>query len=510
MFALMWTKKHLNVVSSVALVILMLGTAVSHAEPVKRVILQAYSKQIPHSGPVYAKRVVDALASQAPLHGAALKRAIEARLSLDAGVLSSANDIRDQVKRGCDQFLEGEYSTAVRVLSQARDIMLASQALMAEDQTLRSELHRTTLFLAHAHLRLDEKARATELLGEVIRSFPDKEPSRAIYGPDLIAQYRHVRESMRRSKTGVLTVTTDPAGCMVFVNERYVGSTPKRVIDLLPGRYRIYVQRPGKPGRVRVVDISPAEHRIAIDFTLDSVLRTGPSMAPTLIYPSREQMQRLEREHAIQIGRALQAEEVVVLSLVLHQGRQTLQGTVLSATTGSVIRSGGVTADPTPPTANEIKALGRFLVLGEPAAGVIVSTEAANTKNNESVTSNTPTTVQPAGRKSIWPWITLGIGAAVLATGTILWTYDGKASCDSGGGECADLYKTKSYAIPITIVGAAALATSTALFIWQWSASESESANSSAAGKQAHQGPTFIAAPWFSPTGAGVATAMTF
>jgi hypothetical protein len=61
-------------------------------------------------------------------------------------------------------------------------------------------------------------------------------------------------------------------------------------------------------------------------------------------------------------------------------------------------------------------------------------------------------------RSRTWPWVTMGAGAAVLATGITLWAVDPIGDCPKGPDSCLDGAKrTKGWGIGLTAAGAAAL-----------------------------------------------------
>lgn len=418
------------------------------SEPNTRIAIQSYASKIPEEGPNYASYLLRTMGPQAPLHGDALRAFLESRMSRDPGVVTGADELRAAVTRGRLQFIEGEYAQAIRLLGDARHSMLQRQALMAADQTLRSQLHRATLFLAHAYLRLQDNAKAVSLVSEVVRSYPDRELSLVQHGPQLVDLYKRVRLDMRDQKLGSLAVVTEPAGCMVFVNERYVGLSPTQVSKLYPGKYRVYAQRPGELGRTHEVDITGENTQLNIDFGLDRALRTRPTV--TLLYPTRNDMARYEKQHAITVARRLGATEVVVLGIRRYQGRQGIQATVLAVSTGRVLRSGMVAIEPTSPTPAEVKALGHFLSVGKPGAGVIVR--------------SVDTAKSPSGPMSAaWPWTALGLGIASLAAGIPLIILDGQGTCEAG--VCESTYNTMGLGLGLTIAGGAALVTSAVLFV---------------------------------------------
>lgn len=419
-------------------------SAARAAEPARRIVLQAYAERIPEDGVHYVSYLLRTLGDLAPLHGDALRSALEEQVSRDAGESSPVDDLREMVAAGRQQFIEGQYAAAAKTLERARQGLVERQALVAIDQTLREPLHRATLFLAHAYLRLGEKTQAAELVGEAMRSFPDRELSLVHHGPDLVGLYREVRAALGTSEPGGLLVTTVPTGCMVFVNERYVGLAPARLAGLLPGRYRVFIQRPGTPGRLHWVQVGAGESTLALDHRLDRALRTTPEVL--LLYPSQEALAAQSRPHVLELGRKLQVDEVLLLGLGTYQGRRVIEGTLLSVASGAVLRSAMLALEPVPAPAT-IKGLGRYLLTGERGVPLLARDQA-----------------QPTRRASAgpWRWIALGLGLATLAAGIPLIAIHDTGTCSDTN--CPENYDTIAPGLGLTIAGGALIVSSAVLF----------------------------------------------
>jgi len=438
---------------------LLLTGAVARAD--SSILLESYSGEPPEEASRYVDYLMRTLGKAAPAHGPTLRRTVEAQLSLSAGPSTVPPGLRSAVEEGRRHFIEGEFTEAIAQLEEARTLLLQRVALLASDQSLRDLLHRSLLFLSHAYLRTHQGERATERVGEVIRSFPDRDLSlvQVQFGPELVKLYREVRRELDRQQRGTLAITTQPPGCLVFVNERFVGLSPTRVVDLYPGRYRVYAQRQQARGRVHLATVAGAEHSVEINFELDSVLETEPRVG--LRYASQATMERQEIADSALVGQALEATSVLLVGLRRHQGRRALLGTTISPATRRVIRSGMVVLEPTPPAPATLKALGRFLVAGEGGAGVIIKASPA--------TELAPVEAE-RGRgpfsPRVWKWVTLGLAVGGLASGITLLALDGRGTCEAQaeGGRCPEMYRTLVPGAILTSVGGLAAGGSGLLF----------------------------------------------
>lgn len=431
----------------------------------KAILLQSHSGTPPEDGQYFVDYLIRTFGDEAPSYGNELKALIEKQLSRAAGTPEPPKKMRLQVEEGRRQFIEGEFKEAIRLLEQVRGQLLAQVALVASDQGLRDAMYRALLFLAHAYLRDQQGQPATARVSEAIRSFPDRDLSLVRFGPDLVAFYKKVRRDLDRQQRGSLTINTTPEGCLVFLNERYVGLSPARVVDLYPGMYRVYVQKPQKRGRIHMVNVDGDDSRISIDFDLDRVLTTDPYVG--LKYGDVKTMIQSEVKHAASVARALDAPMALVLGFRQYQGRRTLQGTAISSDTGRVIRSGMVALEPAAPSPRTLKALGQFLVAGKENSGIIIRTNHVQGLTGMEPGSSDSAQAQEGGFFSarIFKWITLGVAGAALASGIAFIALDGRGTCDGPQGAlCPEKYETMPLGIALTAAGGVAAITSGVLF----------------------------------------------
>lgn len=456
------------------------------ASPTDRILLVSRVGTPTPSESKLVDDIVAALGDQAPAHGSTLQVAIERSISFDAGPVDEPTKPLALIKSGRSAFLQGNYRQAILALSSATRQLAVCDALLARDQQLRGPLQEALFYLAHAHLRANETTKAVAVVTEAIRSFPDNNPNVSKFAPDLVQLYRRVSLELKRQSHATLTIRSAKPGCLAFVNGRYIGITPTKARGLLPGKYRVYLQRPGATGRVHVTELTTSNREITIEHGLDAAIVTSPRVG--LSYASDAEQRAHEHAHAIAIGRAVDAQEITIIGFVRHMGRRVVQGQVLGVATGRVLRSALLATEPAAPTPAETKALARFLLSGQAGDGVIIGPARPLTPTEPPTTS-----AKNDGffRVGIWKWITLGVGVASAGAGIALIALDGKGSC--GTERCPDSYNTLAPGIILTAVGGAALITSVVLFIVDAKQGSSEKATKSA-----------LFAPWAGRRSAGL------
>lgn len=272
---------------------------------------------------------------------------------------------------------------------------------------------------------------------------------------------------------------------MVFVNERYVGLSPARLIALTPGRYRIYIQRPGEPGRLHMASVGQGKRVLTLDYRLDRVLQTEPNVL--LLYPTESALQASRQHDARAIARRLRADQVLLLGIRRYQGRRMLEGSLLSATSAQVIRSGLLALEPTSPSPAAIKSFGAYLLEGTPSSDVVAYGSSDAAKHSA---------------LGVWSWITLGVGAATLAAGIPLIALHNSGTCRNTN--CPETYNTLGPGLGLTIAGGAVLASSALLFVMYLNRDRPAAKASLSAA------PSAQLAPWFTARNAGLSVIASF
>jgi hypothetical protein len=75
-----------------------------------------------------------------------------------------------------------------------------------------------------------------------------------------------------------LRVTADVPGAYVFLDRKFLGSTPLASRDVAPGRYQLNVQVEGRPPAVRTIEVL-ADAPTVVEVTLPPAAKTPEAMA---------------------------------------------------------------------------------------------------------------------------------------------------------------------------------------------------------------------------------------
>jgi hypothetical protein len=196
-----------------------------------------------------------------------------------------------------------------------------------------------------------------------------------------------------------------------------------------------------------------------LSWRLDAALRTSDG-ALMLQFESETAREGHEVALAIRMARVVGSDSVVVLGMREKDGRREIVGSLLSLDSGRVSRLATLSLDPVRPGPGGVKALARYLALGEPNDAIEVA-------------AVVPPAAEPArgGRSPVWKWLALGAGTAAVAGGAILIRIDGPI-LDEAGDHTTEEYDTAPAGYAVAGVGLALIATGVVLWLREDSSPE--------------------------------------
>ncbi|MCC6993087.1 MAG: hypothetical protein IT370_00525 [Deltaproteobacteria bacterium] len=457
-------------VKSVAFVVITSVALTSAAWARGPVAIESYGGARPRDAGGFMAPVLAELEARGYASGK-LGARIEDEVSLPGESLAPAAiaDAERLIDHGYRAFLKGEFETATDELGRALDVLRSRPATIARNQQLRDPTIKAHLGLSLAHLRLGHAEAATQTMAEFVRSFPDREISRASYGPEPAELAKKVRAELTQRGRATLSISVDDPTAVIFINERFLAVGQASATDLFAGRYRIYVQRGTTPGRVHLVDVVPgSEHKLAVRWQLDAALSTRPFVG--LVFDSEAARAASDAQLASDLGVGLDASQVVVLTITSIDRRRVIMGRVLDPGTGKASRSGALALEPAPPGRDKLVGLARYLAGGKPPIGV--DTDPGETRPDgegdtaeEPVPTPAPAALDRGGRRPyrLWKWLALGGGVAAAGAGVALIVLDGRKSCSTTG--CSDEYDTALPGYVSAGVGAALIGVGIVLFV---------------------------------------------
>lgn len=209
-------------------------------------------------------------------------------------------------------------SSVQRIVSLAERSL---ETLNRETATARGLLD-ACLALVRASLHAGQRDEALDQAMRCRRLVPDLAPSDVAHPATVVGALAEADDQLRRMRVGSLSVNAAPErGCEVFLNGRHLGHTPFALDRAPAGAYRVQVECTGEgPGRVHWVELGDDPVKLTVDASFDAAIQTEPRLA--LRYPREEAVTGLLLSHATQLGRAVQADDVVLVGRVA--GKLTL------------------------------------------------------------------------------------------------------------------------------------------------------------------------------------------
>jgi hypothetical protein len=439
------------------LVIVVVGLVAASAfgAPAEPLVIMVESHVGPRPGRTneYLSAVLAGLADPVPLSGEGLNTLVADRLSSRAGNLDAPilSPTKKQVLEAQEDIARARFADGVaridRLLRQVRQ----HPAAVAADPRIRRALFEGRLAQLKALLRLRRQGDAEALAIELGRSFPDFAVVERDHGPEVTGFCAQVRRQSWPRGRATLTVATSSPGASVFLNERYVGLSPVRLPDVMPGHYRVMARLGEVQSRVHGVGVLEESVDLRIDLGFDQALGEGG-------FRFEHEADRLKREpvYALRLARALGATQVITVGLAGPPERPQLAAAVYNVASGTVLRQAAVALGPSPPPHALVVALGRFLRGGAPTDGLIVST-AAPTVRAAALPPLPAADSPPRPGRGLLALSIVGyaLAAGAAGAGGYLLSINGRGTC--GESRCPETYHTLGAGIGL-VVGAAVLA----------------------------------------------------
>ena len=327
---------------------------------------------------------------------------------------------------------------------------------------------RQLLAMASADLRRGRAGEAERAMAELVRRYPDAEPSQRQHGAAAVALYRELRRKASRAGTGRLVVEVSEPSAVVFVDDRFrgVGAVDD---ELAAGPHRVYVQMGKQPGRLhQVVVRAGARTRLRVAWEVDGSVRTGADWAGLVLARAGGDPLQTAAPLALAVARAAGAERVALLAIDARAAPPALVGVVLDTATGRVLRRRAVSIE-------------RGSGDGSAAqSSADQSSEDEDSDDEDSDDSGTDAaalglaralighaTDAPARSGGGWQkWTLAGASLLALGGGAALVQLDGRCQRPFPGRACPVSWQSAPYGW--TAIGAgAALAVASAYFFWR-------------------------------------------
>lgn len=286
------------------------------------------------------------------------------RFADEGGAHGAPVDVQKTLSEAEAAYQAVDPERSVALLEKAVAALTSAPTVSATDATLLEEIRVRTAVRLLAIAGVDETGngesahggRAKVHLMDALRANPTLALDAAKHPPKVRRLLDEARLSLAKAGTAGLTVDSTPDGASVFVEGRAIGKTPLALDGaLVPGRYRLWIERDGARSRTRFVDVKKGGPPIAIDLAFEGALSAqGPSLAPL---PGETVDERL----AARVGTLLGVESLVLCGVARFDDARWLYAVVFDVAGGRAERRGAVRVKGDVPADEEIDALAAFL-----------------------------------------------------------------------------------------------------------------------------------------------------
>ena len=409
----------------------------AEAKAADGIVLESYTGPRPEDANRLLSPVLDELASRGFVAGPdVVGRRFEQRVSRpsDGALLEG---FAEQVERGHKAWIGGRFDEAVKVLTPVVDSAHANPGAFAQNQPLREKLLKALIALALSHQRIGDQAATRQAFGEILRSFPDTQLSRASYGPDAFNLFEEVKKDATSAGRGKLSVKVTNEGAVVFINERFQSAGGEAKADLLPGEYRVFVQVGRKLSRVHRVRVNANEEAtVTIDADFDGFVHSSPKWTG-FQFADAATREKLESIYAAAFATSIDTKGgVVVLGIDQVRGRPAIVASLVSMVNGREVRRGSIPIDPDP-SVEKLRALGKFIAGDNAAPGIDIQLagDAKSAKAGEDggvqIGDIKPRSDDGGRTWGGWKFITGGAAIAAFGVGGYLLSVDGDCTDDA-------------------------------------------------------------------------------
>lgn len=317
--------------------------------------------------PYYALRVADELMN---IGGFAMLARDDAERQIRALLSTSSRRVTDEKLAEIEQMLaEGDklvYTNprkAIEILDRAKAELQAIMESISLNQKLRKDFFTTQMLLARSHHDNGNRAKASEIMDEIIRVFGEEEKvTEENYHPDIVALYRESYRRMGEQRTGSLKVTTEPPGAEILINGKVQDKpSPATFEGLYPGTVTVAARKDGRESLIHKMQIvldAPGETSIDIDYETSVAFddkRFG------FVFPDQATLEKRVADFASRVGRMLKVDYILVTGLVDKEGRTFLDGHLVSVADEVVERSNAFYTKANVVSNNRVREMAAFI-----------------------------------------------------------------------------------------------------------------------------------------------------
>jgi hypothetical protein len=296
--------------------------------------VRAYVMAVPADSelePIAARVGAAARASLRQLPGVEWAEGDRRFLGYSEYVFERLASAREKLDQGRQHYLNLELADAIEALSGAVEDFDASAAALEDP----SDLGEALLFLGASQVFEGHTRAARRTFARLHVQMPYLEPDPNLFNPDIIEEYARSAPRGARNPRGTITIESEPAGAIAYVDYVARGRTPVTVEGLASGSHVVRVTRPGATPFVQEVTLRRRGGETVNAFLEDN--EATPGLAEAVQGLRSHPLERMEEGDALsQAASALSLDRLGIIQVSRgdHDQQVQLRFMMFDAATG--------------------------------------------------------------------------------------------------------------------------------------------------------------------------------
>ena len=416
------------------------------------IALEVYTGQRSADAPRLVSPVLDELAKAKIDSGDTVGRKIASISTPSFTTAGIPANFAAEADAGLRLYAQGNFNAAIAKLVPLIESAKTNSGAFAKDTKLTQPLQKARIALALAYSRNGDQGQMRSTFDEMIRSFPDAQVARTVYGPDAALAFEQARQALAAQGTGKLIVHVTSG--VVFVDETY-RTSGDLTLDVPPGEYRVLVIANNLPSRTHNVTITAnSEKTLTIDAAYDQAIQTGGGWTGFL-FANDAAREAHEAEYAAKLAHEIKANSVALVGLDQPKSGAVVVGSLISLERATEIRRANVALNPDP-SRDRLKALAHYIVGEGDTGGIDVVYLTKQPVHVAEPTTDGAPALQPKAvaqsdtvdtRWGGWRWISLGATVGLAGTSATLYLLNGHCNGPPppNGSPCTNVFDNHPY-----------------------------------------------------------------
>ncbi|MCX7959356.1 MAG: PEGA domain-containing protein, partial [Deltaproteobacteria bacterium] len=178
-----------------------------------------------------------------------------------------------------------------------------------------------------------------------VRLDPFKEIDTSQYPPLYLRIYDGIRKQTYQLPRGMIRVTSNPSGAVIFVDGKQVGTTPALLKEAIKGEHYIRVERSGEVPYYKTVNVLPNQTvEVNVDFSGEEEGGSGPEYTAAAQLKNNR-IDTAAREALVQVANKQQADYVLFGGIIKVENNYQINSFFMKVKTTEVVQTMTLTID---------------------------------------------------------------------------------------------------------------------------------------------------------------------